>query len=471
MDTPPSANLRSRSKPSQMATASPNGLDSPSVGGGRRRTATQKPPSSSSAQAARNSPFLPTPTEALALCAYPLLLVFGTLFSLLSPETRAAPYDHVAQTHYAQDASLAPSYFARKGNLFNVLFVKRGWAWVTAAFFAFALTHPALRGAARSAARLRAVARYALVTLWWVLVTQWCFGPALIDRGFRYTGGKCDVAEARAAAGDADAAQLVTAVACKGAGGRWAGGHDISGHVFLLVLGSVFLAQEVGWVVARGRRAAAAAASASASGGGGKRDERSVVMRDGAVKSAEVEAEAEGAASAAHGSLTLGGRLVAAVVALSLWMLLMTAIYFHTWFEKLTGLLVALAGLYAVYVLPRSIALTNNFRFLHRVDRASYDGPHVPSHDLIEAIPAAPRHTFVSHIQLNFPRDRLPSRRAGQRAMAPIKVPSNLPEVVRSAFNKAVASGDVTHYATQVVVLTVNSIPVRPPRLSTLAPW
>ncbi|KAK3899530.1 hypothetical protein C8A05DRAFT_36858, partial [Staphylotrichum tortipilum] len=48
-----------------------------------------------------------------------------------------------------------------------------------------------------------------------------------------------------------------------------------------------------------------------------------------------------------------GGRMAAVVVGLSAWMLLMTAIYFHTWFEKLTGLLFALAGLYVTYILPR----------------------------------------------------------------------------------------------------------------------
>ena len=37
------------------------------------------------------------------------------------------------------------------------------------------------------------------------------------------------------------------------------------------------------------------------------------------------------------------------------WMLLMTAAYFHTWFEKFTGLLVALGALWVVYFLPRGL--------------------------------------------------------------------------------------------------------------------
>ncbi|KAL2022497.1 hypothetical protein VTK56DRAFT_5104 [Thermocarpiscus australiensis] len=299
----------------------------------------------------RNSPYLPTPTELALLAAYPSLLLFGTLFSLLSPETRAAPYDALRQAH-VQDAALAPSYFARKDNLFNVVFVKRGWAWITAAFFAFAWTHPALKsrnGGASSLARARACLRWGCVTAWWVFVTQWFFGPALIDRGFRFTGGKCEpVLEAVEQGEEAGGmGEVVTAAACKASGGSWRGGHDISGHVFLLVLGSFFLAQEVGWVAVRWARYL--------------REERCIVMHDGAVKGASVESERR---EAGHGhedgegvsvleALGHGGMFAAVVTGLCGWMLLMTAIYFHTWFEKLTGLLVAFAGLYVIYILPR----------------------------------------------------------------------------------------------------------------------
>ncbi|KAJ4401316.1 hypothetical protein N0V85_005548 [Neurospora sp. IMI 360204] len=44
-------------------------------------------------------------------------------------------------------------------------------------------------------------------------------------------------------------------------------------------------------------------------------------------------------------------------------------------------------------------------------------------------------------------------------AMPPIKAPPNLPELVRAAFNKARASGDVNFYPTQVTLVDVNSIP------------
>ncbi|KAI0382884.1 inositol phospholipid synthesis and fat-storage-inducing TM-domain-containing protein [Hypomontagnella monticulosa] len=321
-----SSSLRSRQSASMAAhNSQPNGQPSPSSSPNNNN---------SSSPAKRTSPFLPTPLETLVLAAYPTILVFGALFSVLSPETRSALYDPAAQSHVP---GAAPSYFARKDNILNVLFVKRGWAWISAAFASFLLTHPSFTDTAFR--RTRAAIRWVLVTLWWVLVTQWCFGAPLIDRGFRFTGGKCEVAVEAVAEGAADAGDVFTAAACRAAGGRWSGGHDISGHVFLLVLGSYFLLQEVGWVLLR-------------AGWAGAREERCVVMHDGAVKGAGVEAERNGVED---GALGLGGRFAAVVVTLCGWMLLMTAIYFHTWFEKFTGLLVAAMAIYPIYILPRWI--------------------------------------------------------------------------------------------------------------------
>ncbi|KAK3332367.1 inositol phospholipid synthesis protein Scs3p [Cercophora scortea] len=334
METPPAHNTRSsrRKTPSQIASSLPPTI--PRRSPNHTTTSTTK----------RNTPYLPTPTELALVATYPLLLAFGALYALVSPETRSAPYDIHRQAH-SQDPSLAPSYFARKDNLLNILFVKRGWAWVTVAFFAFAITHPAIQTVGQ---RARAIVRWGLVTLWWVFVTQWFFGPAIIDRGFRWSGGRCEVLEIKIEEGEGmGKGDFVTAAACKACGGRWSGGHDISGHVFLLVLGSGFLVQEVVWVAMRWGR-------------GGRGEERCVVMADGAVKGAAVERERGGGLGGEEGegmgtvkALGVGGRLAGVVVVLSGWMLLMTAIYFHTWFEKLTGLLVALAGLYAVYIIPR----------------------------------------------------------------------------------------------------------------------
>ena len=270
--------------------------------------------------ATRTPPYLPTALESMCLLVFPAILVFGSVYSVVNPETRAAPYDAVSQSH-AQEPGMSPNYFARKSNLFNVLFVKRGWAWVTLGSALVVCTHPSYGPLALTRRRAQAALRLALATGWWFVVTQWCFGPAIIDRGFRWTGGRCELAEREVRMGRESVGEMITAVACKASGGQWQGGHDISGHVFLLVLGSALLMQELGWVAVRWT--------------GWEREERCVVMPDGALKSASVEADAPVGAGAG-GRLVdgIGAQTASWIIGLSLWMLLTTAIYFHTWFEK-----------------------------------------------------------------------------------------------------------------------------------------
>lgn len=274
----------------------------------------------------RNPPLLPTPLERIALGLFPIILVFGTIFSLVSPQTRSAPYDHAAQAHY-QDPAIAPSYFARKSNVFNVFFVKRGWGWTTVAFLFALFTQPAGNAdpALVSARQLRAGMRWVAVTSAWVFVTQWFFGAPIIDRGFRWTGGRCEVAQRELSMGEAGVAEVFTAVGCKTAGGKWQGGHDISGHVFLLVLSTAFLMQEVGWPALRWT--------------GWQAEERCVVMTDGAIKSASVESHTPVGYGGQENALGVGGKMALGVMSLNVWMLLMTAIYFHTWFEKVSYVL------------------------------------------------------------------------------------------------------------------------------------
>lgn len=117
--------------------------------------------------------------------------------------------------------------------------------------------------------------------------------------------------------------------------------------------------QEVGWAVSRWS--------------GYQGEERCVIMADGALKGAVIESEALDAQPADQPVLGAGGKFALAIMALSVWMLLMTAIYFHTWFEKvsfsadllqveydanpfqLTGLLTAVIGFYSVYIVPRFV--------------------------------------------------------------------------------------------------------------------
>jgi hypothetical protein len=195
---------------------------------------TIRPPLSSN----RRSPFLPTRLEAQLISIYPLTLLLGSIFSTLSPSTRAAPYSAVSQSHPPE---FAPSYFAQKKNVFNVYFVKVGWFWTTLAFVVFLVFHPGF-GQGVSKRRVNAVIRYFAITTYWVFVTQWFFGPPLIDTMFRFTGGQCErLRDPEQREDMSDTREFITSATCKAVGGTWKGGHDISGHVFLLILGSSLL--------------------------------------------------------------------------------------------------------------------------------------------------------------------------------------------------------------------------------------
>ncbi|MCJ1307257.1 hypothetical protein MMC25_000903 [Agyrium rufum] len=316
-------------------------------------TSSTMPPSSTPKQQRASflyHPLLPTQLEGLLLAIYPATLILGSLFSLLNPLSRYTPYNANIQSHPPE---LAPSYFAQKKNLFNVFFVKIGWFWTTLAFITFLFLHPSTgpsRTLSLTKRRTQALARYGLVTAWWIALTQWFFGPAIIDRGFRLTGGVCQMAEdlemGNTAGGDDGkmrvAKEFITSATCRVSGGQWRGGHDISGHVFLLVLGSAFLWLEILPVVMKYA---------------GLREERRLRMEDGrVVRAAEViRSKSDGEPASVEARSGVSAPI--AVAALSWWMLLMTAAYFHTWFEKFTGLLVAFIAIATVYLIPRAIPI------------------------------------------------------------------------------------------------------------------
>lgn len=147
-------------------------------------------------------------------------------------------------------------------------------------------------------------------------MTQWFFGPPLIDRGFRLTGGVCAELEKGGDAGMSVAGELLTNTACKLAGGQWRGGHDISGHVVLLTLGCAFLGMEILPVVMRYT---------------GLGEERVVRGRDGGVRRA---GRVGGGPDSDEQDGKNGVGIPLVVAGLSWWMLFMTAAYFHTWVEK-----------------------------------------------------------------------------------------------------------------------------------------
>ncbi|KAL4810693.1 inositol phospholipid synthesis and fat-storage-inducing TM-domain-containing protein [Aspergillus unguis] len=281
------------------------------------------PPSTTSPPPTRFTP------PSIALAIYPATLLLGSLFSVLSPTARQPPPDPVSAESGSPAAPI--NYFARKDNIFNVFFVKIGWLWFTLAFALIILAYPFSSN--RGTKQAQAGARYALATVVWYLTTQWFFGPPIIDRSFVFTGGKCesvlsDLNQAQSEKGvvgagvDEGFRVHLTAAACKAAGGAWRGGHDVSGHVFMLVLLTAVLGFE-------------AVGLWSQSGG------------DDGEEKAEPETQSAGR------TWTL--RFVGGIVGLGWWMLLMTAIWFHTWLEKANGLLISLAAVYTIYILPRRV--------------------------------------------------------------------------------------------------------------------
>lgn len=173
-----------------------------------------------------------TPSELLIALLYPATLVLMSLFTSLSPS-----------------AAATTSYFSHKRNIFNVYFVKYGWLWTSAIFAVHtSRLHP-------SVPRSKAFLRWALVTLWWIAVTQWCFGAPLMDRTFLWTGGSCErLVEMEREGGvigqersmSENAGRVMTSATCRLRGGKWTGGHDLSGHVFMLTHASLFLWAEAG---------------------------------------------------------------------------------------------------------------------------------------------------------------------------------------------------------------------------------
>lgn len=111
-----------------------------------------------------------------------------------------------------------------------------------------------------------------------------------MDRTFIITGGTCEAVATDPNVRErmSTATLAVTSAACKVAGGSWKGGHDLSGHTFLLTHASLFLWSELMPVLTLG----------------------------------------------GWGGWETGG--VLGLLAIWWWMLLMTGVYFHTWREQVS---------------------------------------------------------------------------------------------------------------------------------------
>lgn len=212
----------------------------------------------------------------------------------------------------------SPSYFSNKRNLINVLLVKRGWFWVTVmtSYHSFMIYS---RKSPQSMVALRNIAiRYILATSWWIFFAQWFFGVPLMDKIFLITGGKClDVGVEKYSTTQVSSAQ------CKSIGGKWVGGYDPSGHTFLLVHSSLYIWMEILPYIHKYYE----------------------TLARKPVGSATNKESEEPLLSSLFMKISLG------FLAIYWWMLLMTGVYFHSFFEKFAGMIWGYIGTTAVFVL------------------------------------------------------------------------------------------------------------------------
>ncbi|KAJ2082183.1 hypothetical protein H4R24_001811 [Coemansia sp. RSA 988] len=133
-------------------------------------------------------------------------------------------------------------WWASKRSPLNVYVAKAAWGWTTALFLAALVLCAPVRSPSATAG---AVLRYVLATLYWLALVRWFFGPSLFDRVFVHTGGSCHSMQPESGFDVASKPlPFVSMQSCRSAGGSWAGGHDVSGHCFLLIHSALLLVEE-----------------------------------------------------------------------------------------------------------------------------------------------------------------------------------------------------------------------------------
>ena len=117
-------------------------------------------------------------------------------------------------------------YFSEKKNFLNQIFVKNGWAWTISLLLSLIYL--------RSFNRLKTLKSLKSLigaTLYWFLITQWTFGPSILERVYKRVGS-CSLLH------------LKEFHLCYEGGGEW-DGLDISGHCFLLLHSSLLIWEEI----------------------------------------------------------------------------------------------------------------------------------------------------------------------------------------------------------------------------------
>lgn len=288
--------------------------------------------------------------------------------------------------------NLLPNYFANKRNIFNVLLVKKAWGWTTLAWGthwiygivaaqkqqSVAGRNTGMSGLDKQRYIYRPVKRYLAATIYWLLFTTWFFGPSLSDRLLILSGAQCVPASlsssnsaehqvgtaqtanepnhtildhthcisrspmARAGEDISSGSDVVKGASSAGqsspskhAKAYWKGGHDISGHSFLLTHSSLFLMTEIAPTLSVLLE--------------------SVTGQPSGVQTGQGRLTPTLSATRARIESTVGRRYAAYATTLLIgvwwWMLLMTSLYFHTPQEKVSGFAAGVLGWWSSYTL------------------------------------------------------------------------------------------------------------------------
>lgn len=178
-------------------------------------------------------------TQLVLTCIFLLIILVGQIMA-----------------HFSPDETIH-NYFTSKGNLVNKFYVKMGWFWTLTAYSNLIYQKLKRRRVERSTI-INSLFRVIFITIGWYLFTQWCFGLPIMDRVFLWTGGKCmNVYEPNIPSGVKNLfsktsnleeitydSSGVSSATCRSVKGVWFGGHDPSGHVFLLTLSASLLLNE-----------------------------------------------------------------------------------------------------------------------------------------------------------------------------------------------------------------------------------
>ncbi|KAF8894004.1 inositol phospholipid synthesis and fat-storage-inducing TM-domain-containing protein [Infundibulicybe gibba] len=152
----------------------------------------------------------------------------------------------------------ATHYFASKSNPLNVYFIKRAWGWTSAVFLFSFFTSPSNT---RTASRML---KWIVETVVWLAFTSWFFGPALIERVILASGGECSLTLPSGGTVSVPeqfcieksivspqthpnlfATPFMLPTGWGGGRPRLRSGHDVSGHVFLLAMSVLFLVDQL----------------------------------------------------------------------------------------------------------------------------------------------------------------------------------------------------------------------------------